>query len=78
MVGLDRYLLGGGGRESLLGTPTPHTDRIEFVTIETKYRHWYLGNAAIAGGKLEKEQMTEEKILGTRMMPNSRPYEIEF
>ena len=45
----------GGGGGSLLGTPTPHTERTNFVTIEKKYRHWYLGNAMIPGGKLEQE-----------------------
>ena len=32
----------------------------------------------VKGGRLEKEQMIEEKILGNRMLPNSRLYEIKF
>ena len=32
----------------------------------------------VAGERLDQEQKTEEKILGTKMLPNGRPCEIEF
>ena len=32
----------------------------------------------VTGGRLEQEKRKKEKILATKMLPNNRPYGIEF
>ena len=48
---LNINLVGWGGG-LLEGLPYPHINRTTFGTVETKYRHWNLRNAIIAGERL--------------------------